>query len=208
VPDRAMLDVSMILHRDSLNHLLGLAGAGGLENLVIANSLVRLAEQPDEFVARMTPFLGMRRRDTDLVALRRLLPIIIGGISRFSAAETDRPSVPPAFALAGRDMAVSEVLYEEWLFLTTQSWLFAKLRTTFDRMIDAGAVALQMSRAQFEKVVRRTIKKSTGPLSPNDKALAAAKWLAVSGPPVWAVLEPISGTAGTVLSGIFLLCDP
>ena len=208
MPDRAMLDVSMLLHRDSLNHLAGLAAAGGLENLVIANSLARMAQQPDELVSRMRPFLGMRRRDIDIAAIRRLVPALVDGVSRFSAAETDRPLVTQEFALAGRDMVVAEVLYEEWLFLTSQSWLFAKLRATFDRMIDAGAGALQMSRAQFEKLVRRTIKKPAGPLSPNDKALAAAKWFAVSGPAVWALLEPISGTAGTVLSSFFLLCDP
>jgi len=49
--ERAMLEASMILHRDSANMLRGLAASGSLENLVVSETFIRLAaEEPDTVI--------------------------------------------------------------------------------------------------------------------------------------------------------------
>lgn len=42
--DRIMIDASMVLHRDSLNQLLGLSKAGALGHIVISDAFVRMIE--------------------------------------------------------------------------------------------------------------------------------------------------------------------
>ena len=108
-----------------------------------------------------------------------------------------------------RDELVAHILYEEWAFLTSQSWIFSKARKALDEMVEAGATAIHTSSGQFDRLVRKTLKKRQDePLTPNERARAAAKWVAVGGPSVWSVFEPISGAALSAAGGYFLLCDP
>ena len=91
-----------------------------------------------------------------------------------------------------------EIVIEEWKCLTTHSWLFAKTDAIYDRMIDAGADAMYVTKEKpeqaieyvtngvkdvghaivrgFERVGRRTLKKrSDHEVSRNDCVRTMAK---------------------------------
>ena len=208
MPDNAMLDVSMLVHRDSLHQLIGLASAGALENIVLPSALVRMAESPQRMFTRMSQFLDLGRQDTDRYAFERFFPQLLDQVQTYPAESSYEDTVFRNLAEAIQDEDVALLLYQEYEFVTTQSWLFAKVRAGLDRLINAGASALHVSKRQFEMVTRRALKKPEGPLSPNDRVRAAAKWVAVGGTPVWALIEPISGAIGTAIGGFFLLYDP
>lgn len=207
--DRAIIDASMLLHRDSLNHLKGLALAGGLENLVISDALVRLAADEQMLVRVMGRYLGITRGLLDLDSLRQLLPLLEEQVPRYSReADYQHPIYQNLIDRIGNEW-ITQVLFEEWEFLISNSWLFAKLRKSIDDLIEAGASAFQTSKEKFDRITRRLLnKQSQEPLSPNDKVMATAKWIAIGGPPIVGAFEPISGSVLTSLGGVFILADP
>jgi hypothetical protein len=46
------------------------------------------------------------------------------------------------------------------------------------------------------------------PLTPSNRVRAAAKWIAVGGPTILGVVQPILGAVASATSGYFLLFDP
>lgn len=107
------------------------------------------------------------------------------------------------------DNVVARVMFEEYTFLTSQSWLFSKMRKAFDAMVEAGATAVNKSLQEFERITRKMLNKREGePLSPNDKAKAAAKWIAVGGLPFLAVAAPWVAAGVGVAGNVFMVSDP
>jgi hypothetical protein len=76
-------------------------------------------------------------------------------------------------------------------------------------MVEAGGKAIQVSQRFFDLLVRHALKKKPDePLTPSNRVRAAAKWIAVGGPAILGVIEPISGAVASATSGYFLLFDP
>lgn len=103
---------------------------------------------------------------------------------------------------------IPQILFEEWEFLITNSWLISKVRFAYDKIVESSGTAISISKHTFEVVVRRTLKKAEGDLSPNDKLKATAKWIAVGGSALADFVLPVPGAILNTASGIFLLCDP
>lgn len=208
--DRAMLEASMILHRDSANMLLGLALTGSLENLVVSETFIRLAAGPDLAISRFAHYLEIPVALVDQETTQRLARTLqeIGLVSYGEGLELES-STYERLKSQVRDEFVAKVLFEEYTFLTSQSWLFCKMRTALDAMVEAGATAVHKSRSEFERITRKMLGKKEGEsLSPNDKAKAAAKWIAVAGIPFLAVAAPWIGAGVGIAGNVFMLSDP
>jgi len=101
------------------------------------------------------------------------------------------------------------ILFEEWVFLQEYSMIVSRIKRTFNKFIDAGAVCLQFGRKTFEILVRKTLKKRDDELITNvDKLRAFGKWIAVGGPATLSFFNPTVSAFGSLIGGYFLLFDP
>lgn len=65
--------------------------------------------------------------------------------------KVDLEKVPQEFRqlqvhMKGEDEWVTQVMVEEWEFLMTHSWLFAKTRAIYDRIVNAGGKAFYVTK--------------------------------------------------------------
>lgn len=207
--DEAMIESSMLIHRDSLHELLALANADALGNMVVSNALLRMAEDVDVLVHILGRHLEIPNRLIDRAAIAEFVPVLWDSVRVYRReGSSDHPMYRNLIYNTGNEW-VTQVFFEEWEFLTSHSWLFAKVRKALDDIVEAGSSAFHTSKEKFEQITRRLLnKEADAPLSPNDKAKAAAKWIAMGGGPVLSLFEPISGTAVNVMGSIFILSDP
>jgi hypothetical protein len=107
------------------------------------------------------------------------------------------------------DKYVAKMLFEEFIFLQEYSSIVARTKKTFNKIIDAGAVCLQVGRKTFYELCKKSIKKQEDEFVTNIEMLRAfGKWIAVGGPPTVGLFEPILGYFGGLIGGYFLLIDP
>jgi len=102
-----------------------------------------------------------------------------------------------------------QVILEEWVFLQEQSWISARTRAAFDKMIEAGGICVELGQNAFDKVVRKTLKRDNDDeLYKYDRMKAIGKWLAAGGAPAVSLANPLVGAVVSVGAGLFLLVDP
>ena len=107
------------------------------------------------------------------------------------------------------DERTLNILFEEWVFLQEYSLVVSRIKRTFNRFINAGAVCLQFGRKTFGTLVRKTLKKKEGELIAGvDKLRAFGKWIAVGGSAVLPFFNPTISAFGSLVGGYFLLFDP
>lgn len=100
-----------------------------------------------------------------------------------------------------KDSTVASILQEEWALLQSQSWMIARVRKPFAAFTKAGAVVLEVSREAFDVAVRRTLRAPQASIvSRADKLRAVAKWIAVAGSSVSALMNPLVGILGGLAS--------
>jgi len=72
---------------------------------------------------------------------------------------------------------LTEILFEEWIFLQEYSWIVAKNKKAFEKFKDAGAVAIEFSEKAVYKIIRRTLKKKDDEfINTFDKLRTLGKW--------------------------------
>ena len=103
---------------------------------------------------------------------------------------------------------LANILYEEWMFLVNHSWIVSRTRKSFRKLIEAGAVGVEVGERLINKLVNKTLKENKEELRRIDYFRAFAKWVAVSGTPMIALVEPISGAIASSAAGVFLFFDP
>ena len=216
MPDGAMLEASMLLHRDSASYLLALARTNSLE-AVVSDTLLELASsEPEDLARRLGPILEIPSIAVNPALVRQLAQEIRQTTQGYRIPEEPKIWYDGGSRLFNDaleeftgDNLVARILYEEWYFMMSESWLFSKTRRAFDAMVEAGGTAVQVSQRFFDLLVRHTLKKKPDePLTPSNRVRAVTKWIAVGGPTILGVIEPISGAVASATSGYFLLVDP
>jgi len=237
-----MLDVSMIAHRGSLKKLLSLAyeEPDTLAHLRVSGTFVeRLSRdtlRPDDLVRQISHYFAVPRRMIDVELMREFIgsPPFRELVQLYRSDGGTRTQEYRRRLLEDmreNDGWAYEIVLEEWEFLMTQSWLFAKTRAIYDRIINAGADALYVTKEKLEqviegvtegvkdtghaimrgsdRVVRRTLKKSSHhKVSPNDRVRTIGKWVALGGGAATALINPAVGALGATVGGMFMLYDP
>lgn len=100
---------------------------------------------------------------------------------------------------------IREIIFDEWFFLTHESWVVSRIKAAFNAMVHAGELGIEL----LNRLVRRTLREDESyVVQTADRMRALAKWLAVGGPAVATLLNPIVGAFATVGAGGFLLIDP
>ena len=115
------------------------------------------------------------------------------------------------------DRILAEILFEEWVFLQEFSWIVAKSKKTFEKFKEAGAVAIEISKNAFDKIIEKLArhklnKKDDEILSTAEKLRGLGKWIAHGGITVISasVIDPIWAAAIGYLSSelVFVMIDP
>jgi hypothetical protein len=216
MPDHVMLESSMLLHRDSANYLLALARSRVSLEAAVSGTLLRVATEDPGALGHLSRFLELPAGSImDPTSLGRLAREIRPILQPYQPQE-GRDVLSDEFKLVhdglaefSQDGLIAQILFEEWHFMVSQSWIFAKSRRAFDAMVEAGGTAVQMSRKAFDRLIRRTLKrKPDAPLTSADIVRAAAKWIAVGGGAALGIAGPIAGAIGSTASGLFFLVDP
>ncbi len=240
--DEAILDVSMIAHSNSLRKLMALASIQPefLSGLRVSAAFVdRLSgdlENSDELVRQISLHFAVSRRLIDVKQMQEFIQSqpfreFVQPYKSEGGPRTDEYRRRLLEDVSERDAWAYMIMVEEWEFLTTHSWLFAKTRAIVDHMINSGAEAIYVTKEKLEQaiehvrervfdagksiirgsdhLVRRTLKQ--GPrheVSPNDRVRTVAKWVAVGGSAASALVNPVVGVLGGSVAGMFLLYDP
>ncbi|WP_300433987.1 hypothetical protein [Christiangramia sp.] len=214
--DRIMIDASIILHQDSLFDLTRILRDYYEDKIVISKKLIEMLKSVfidnDQSNINMLNQLAIQFEIKENISNPELIKNFLiqnsDNIKLYESSEINNEDLYGNLLKLTESRDITQILYEEWEFLTTNSWLIAKFRAAFDKIVEAGGVAVQVSQKAFDKAVRKTLKKPEGDISPNDKILATGKWIAVGGSAIADLLIPVAGAIVTVASGIFLLCDP
>ena len=104
---------------------------------------------------------------------------------------------------------ITEILFEEWVFLQEKSWVISRIKKPFSHFVKAGAVSVEFGRRTLDLAIKRTLKKDDRDIITNaDRLRAFAKWIAVGGPAFLTLINPVIGAIGDVIAGYFLLVDP
>ncbi len=110
------------------------------------------------------------------------------------------------------NVLLARLLLEEWVFLTSESWLAARTHTTFNFFKRAGAVAIELPRDSFDALARRTLRIPAAPvprpLKASQRLRAVTKWAAAGGASWVGMLDPLVGALGGTVASFFLLFDP
>ncbi len=217
MPEHVMLESSMLLHRDSANYLLALVRSKVSLEVAVSETLLKVAIDNPGALDHLARFLEIPSESiVDRASLGRLAREISNVVQPYRARDglgksfgAESKLFRDALTQFSQDDLIAQILFEEWHFMVSQSWIFAKSRRAFDAMVEAGATAVQMSKKGFDRLVRRTLKKKPDELLTSvDVVRAAAKWIAVGGGAALGIAGPIAGAIGSTASGLFFVFDP
>lgn len=162
--EKIMIDVSMILHRDTLYQLRAYANDNVLGELVISDAFVRMIESSndsglldDKRYEILAKHFQISEELIDKKAIREFLQSekFLNSFSRFKMTLSFNHEIYLNLINQTGDEWITQIVFEEWEFLTTNSWLFAKLRAIYDMMVEAGATAIQVSKEAFENAFKK-----------------------------------------------------
>jgi hypothetical protein len=209
----SMLEASLLLHRDSLNQLRGLHHADAFSGYFVSDAFVQFLDLDLRFAVRtLSRYYGIPQRLIDGPAVLEFIKDVEGRqlINRYRRAEGgEQQDMYREFSSLHETEWITQIVFEEWDFLTTQSWLYAKVRKAFDSMIEAGGTAVEVSKRRMDQAIRSTVKKDPAlEVTAKDGVRAIAKWVAVGGSPAASLIGPVTGVLVSAAAGMFLLYDP
>ncbi|WP_456468016.1 hypothetical protein [Archaeoglobus sp.] len=102
---------------------------------------------------------------------------------------------------------IARILLEEWVFLQEKSLAISRIKKPFKEFVKAGAVCIEFGKRTLDYAVSRTVKKESDLLTTVDRLRAVAKWIAVGGPQILPLVDPLTKLVGLSTS-FFLLFDP
>jgi hypothetical protein len=205
-----MLDPSLVVEPRALNRTLSEISAlqaSGLE-FFFPRSFATLDEQVDRRAHELPQFFRPGK-GVGLSASRLAMELESAGVHQWDAptrwASLEFGSFRDDLARGVPDTFVAEILFEEWLFLTQESWLVSRIKAPFKALARAGELGVEV----LNPLVRRTLKRDASHVVDTaDRLRALSKWMAVGGPVVAGLLNPIAGAIVTPIAGGFLLLDP
>jgi hypothetical protein len=210
MPDRFILDPSMLLHQPTLTLMGEFARQGRPGEFVVPGSFLNAIEElrePFEMLRFFAPEFDQSIPEETLSFVRANRE----SFEPFHSPPDDSEFYRGLISVSESEY-IARILFEEWKFMNTESLLFARARRSIDKIVEAGSAALALPRRGAEYLIRRTLRLSDdASISTNETLRAAAKWVALGGPTALLILEPISGTLINAISGgggLFLYFDP
>jgi hypothetical protein len=180
------------------------------EQFFVPSKFVQLLSDAERNLKDILFFQPNAARMVDLKELRDALEKEV--VARFTVRPSDREQYGPfreSLLEETKSEIITEVLFEEWVFLQQKSWIISRIKKSFTYLIKAGAVSVEMGKKTLDLAVRKTLKKSSQSIITNaDRLRSVAKWIAVAGEVTLPIFDPIAGAIGGTAAGFFLLIDP
>jgi hypothetical protein len=202
-----MLDPSLLLQRFGLEETLAeVASLGGAGFDFAAPASLRTA-QDDPDARMLSEFFAVTRGElVDPAEVgSRLSELGVYIWERPAWAEQEFAQIYAGLGDEVNSAIVREVLFDEWFFLTHESWVVSRIKTGFQAIARAGEAGIEL----LNPIVRKTLKKDASEIIQTaDRMRALGKWIAVGGPAVAGILNPIIGLGVSTVAGGFLLLDP
>jgi hypothetical protein len=208
VRTHVMLDPSLLLERSvletTLSEIPSLRDQAGVE-FFLAESVMSTYFGPDASRALRDFFkAGTDFVDPEEVA-SRLTEV---GVTVWKSPTWVRDEFATFYNALGEEVnsvMIQDILFEEWFFLTHESWLVSRIKTPFHALARAGELGIEL----LNPIVRKMLHEdSSYVVRTADRMRALAKWMAIGGPPVATMLNPIVGAVASGVAGGFLLVDP
>lgn len=212
MPEQLMLDPSLFVSRRGIGAIESAWRLGELENVALPASFA-FALREGSISERALRFFGARADLPDLLPMSKSLA------SEMRLREYEpKPENLKGLLLHERlgaiakDTLVFEVLAQEWQFLNSESWIASRIKKPFSAFVRAGGVAIEWGRRAFDRSAAKVLKipprEMPRALASRQRLRAVSKWIAVGGPVVLSLVEPISAAVGSAVAGYFLLFDP
>lgn len=211
MPQQLMLDPSLLLSRHSLDLVTQGWQREELSGVTMPPSFSAAAVR-EELSGRSVNFFGGYSHPAD----PKEVASFIERASLLEGIQPERAELPDDFVRhlgeAARDDLILRILIEEWVFLTSQSWIASRVRRPFAAFLKGGAVAVEWGRKKLDQVTARTLKipanEMPPALKPGQRVRAAAKWVGVGGSSASALVHPMMGFLIGAVTNVFLLLDP
>jgi hypothetical protein len=211
MPQQLMLDPSLLLSRRSFDLTTQGWQRGELAGATLPPSF-GVAAVRGELSGRSLYFFGGYGR---LVELKEVA-LFVERSGLLQGIQPERRELPEDFVRnlgdAARDDLVLRILLEEWIFLTSQSWIASRVRRPFAAFLKGGAVAVEWGGKKLDQITARTLKipanEMPTALTPGQRVRAAAKWVAAGGSSVSALVHPMMATFLSATTSVFVLLDP
>lgn len=202
-----MLDPSLLLDRAVLERtvasLPALRQDGGFDFSVPA--ALYWGQSDPEAYESLSRFFKVRDFVEPEEALGRLIDVGAYPWESPSGAKEEFDWFFEALGMEARSRAAQEVLFEEWFFLTHESWVVSRVKASFKAFVKGGELGVEV----LNKLTRKTLRKDASHVVRRvDRLRALGKWIAVGGGAGAGLLGPIGGAVGAGVAGGFLLLDP
>jgi hypothetical protein len=201
-----MLDASVLLERTALERTLNVVPALSSDpgfQFFVPQSLFSAGEGPDSGPLRDFFEIGSWVDPVEVQA--RLQPVNVSLWKRPQSATDQFAEFYGDLGEVVPTGTIQEILFDEWFFLTHDSWLVSRVKNTFHALTRAGELGVEL----LDVLVRRTLKKDVSYIVRTaDRLRVLGKWIAVGGPLVVTLLNPIAGAVVGGVAGGFLLLDP
>jgi hypothetical protein len=205
-PNKVMLDPSLFLHRSTLDRTVtripDIRKSTHVEFVISAGVTVPFSDigERGRYFFRTGRELVNPTYAADLLA-----EVGVKMWSRPDGAVRDYEEFRARIGKGLESRWLQDVLFDEWYFLTHESWLVSRLKAPFRAMVRAGELGVEV----LNPIVRRTLKdKAPDVIKTADRLRALGKWMAVGGPSAAAFVNPIAAALVSPVAGGFLLLDP
>lgn len=113
-------------------------------------------------------------------------------------------------ALLEEESPNREILADEWTFLSSHSWMAAKLHYALDKFRDAGAVVVTYGQRLRDEMIQAVVPSRNIPdaLTPVFLAKVGVKWIVVGGPTAGSVFFPPAAFGSIAAVPIVRAFDP
>lgn len=212
-PENVLIDPSLLVDEQTLERITGYMRQQRLdsqkEKFFVPLKFVQILSEAERNLKDIL-FFANAAKMVDLKKLRTELQT--EQISNFAVLESykeENSYFYTSLLEETKSEIVSEILFEEWVFLQQKSWIISRIKKSFTYFVKAGSVSIEMGKRTFNLGVKKTLKKDPKNILTNaDRLRSLAKWIAVGGSSASALYDPIAGAIGGVAAGFFLLIDP
>jgi hypothetical protein len=207
-----MLDFSVLMARSSRRYLLSTDGRGLLQGCSVSKDFAAaITDDGGRFQEEVAEFGQYSRYSFEPADLDEIAQALeIGNLFSYSGAQPASESQSSVTDHLLDGSLLGGIYADEWVFLTTQSWLGSRSKRAFRAFNRAGASSLEIGTELMRTLVARTLKLDSVPSQLDSDLVrrAGLKWLAVGGAAATGLLNPLLGSIAGLASGGYLLMDP
>ncbi len=210
VSDNIMLDPSILMDNEKLEKALSFAINNRDLKFFIPSRFTKLFDYPNVPHDDVEKFYGVH--NVDWQRIKMMLREYDGAVTRFSITREHQQKHAlflEELYSSIKNETLTDILFEEWVFLQEYSWIVAKTQKTFNKFKDAGAWVLEGGKKAFDFAAKRMLRKTIDDiLTRADKLRAIGKWIGVGISSATVFIAPMAAFGILAAYGYMMSIDP